>query len=107
MSAFLKANYHTLLELVMAAGLLGTAILLLLAGAMLRWRWAGILAVLFSGAAGLPIVLLSHLVRLKTGALALGCLALLLGAIGAWVGMRPASRPPQERIRRRKRKQRS
>ncbi len=107
MSAFLKANYHTLLELFLAVGLLGMALLLLLAGAMLRWHRAGILAAVFSGASGLPILMLSHLPRLKAVAFALGCLALLLGAIGAWLGMKSAAPPPPERIRRRKRKQRS
>lgn|GEM_PF-6240016 len=105
--AFLKSNYLAVLELLLAAGLVGTATLALIAGAKFRLRWASLLAFLLSAASGLPILMLSSTSRLHKVVVALSLVALLVGALGGWLalGFGSAS-PPPERIRRRKRKPR-
>jgi hypothetical protein len=105
--AFLKANYHTVLELLLVAALLGVAALALVAAALFRLRWAGLVAAVFSLASGLPILMLFHGNRFHKVAVGLGLVALLVGAFGAWFGMGSVARPaPPDRIRLRKRKSR-
>ena len=106
--AFLKANYPAVLELLLAAGLLGAATLSLIAGAKFRMRWASLLAFFLSAASGLPILMLSSTSRLHKLVVALSLVALLVGALGARLALGFGSgAPPQERIRRRKRKPRN
>jgi len=117
--ASLMANSHKIAELLLGLFGLGGAVLLLVAGIWLRFRWVNVTALVLSGGAAFLFRLLSHAGKLNTPASILCVTSITVALVAFWRATSSSAAPSQaalpddpaddggNRLRLRRRKRRS